>query len=926
MKLCCATLVLVFVVLQTTDANVASVQRSTAITSWLGAGIRQSALKSWVDSAIPIYQQGETEHSINARLLKPWKPDDDILKVRWNQVQSGADSDAMNIFENNMNKAAEPKRGSAKAFNQSDFTASPEYSEQYETDSELSDMKEQTDSKGRKVQETSGNLRTQRRNNQIKKLHNPFPIRRNASHRSKSKPHHQTVQTKSNQILTKKLYPNVSCGSSSHITASSGLLEMWESNQLALAEANSTIVQLNKELKDCKLELKTVQRQYKMQAVRLDKAIGQEADMPQIIDRLNSEVRTLQLRLREKTLQSSADQRKISELLHRVYLLEKSTCDDKQNQSFDNGSLQSRKKSNKSENATSELDEEKKKNSKLKHEIYVLTKNFKQQINSTNEKLRCLREKYQILEKSLQEKSLQLQEKSKLLELQNVYSQRIPKHIVLSHLQSSSTQAPPPPAAVNDVDKQYNRDNNNLSNDFFKDLQNKLSTSSKHSFNTTATTNTTDNPVSSKSFLPKINSKSICSHDDGDDSHGDNDDVINDKSLIKVVNSHDSGKLLSKSKSISSQSNSHDDEHGNKKSEKFENSKKINRVSSTSSSKDEKILDDNKENSCGESVLKNAINGDHVQLNKENKPLNRIEIKQPNQEQSLPAAVHEYTSLMTNQNDTPILQTCKSFHEDEIFKPIPVNLKSEKYEFSENDYNLKTKKDKSGIQEVDKTVGMKQNTKMKENSTKKNVDINHNCDGDDDNGETQQKLRLLQTLQQVEKEEKTKQNQKLNLFSTSPQQVVSNEKDDLIKNTFGKAREQELWNDLFGPKKHSDGADVEWMVNSSSKTNSNPPMNNLNKLNSFNTNTNINNDKQTMNDSNLNNNKHTRSFTVKKPSWLTPSNKRSNESNEIKKPNSFTFIQSKSSNNSNNNNQKLNLSKTPVSQINDDSDLEELHI
>nr|CAH8859801.1 unnamed protein product [Trichobilharzia regenti] len=804
-------------------------------------------------------------------------------------------------------------------------------------------MQERNDSEDRKLPDGNGNLRTQRRNKQIKKLHNPFPIRRNASHRSKSKQHHQTVQTKSNQILTKKVYPNVSC-SSSHITASSGLLEMWESNQLALAEANSTIVQLNKELKECKLELKTVQRQYKMQAVRLDKAIGQEADMPQIIDRLNSEVRTLQLRLREKTLQSSADQRKISELLHRVYLLEKSsTCDDKQNQSLDNGSLQSRKKLNKSENTTSELDEEKKKNTKLKHEIHVLTKNFKQQINSTNEKLRCLREKYQILEKSLQEKSLQLQEKSKLLELQNVYSQRIPKHIVLSHLQSSSRQAPsqpPPPAPLLStmstssttattttclttfVDDAY--DLNDVDQHKAKDLQNKLSTSSKYSYTTTTTT--TDNPASSStSFLPKINSKSIFSQDDGDDNHEDNDDIINDNSLIKVT-SHDSAKhttqsskqdisnMLSKLKSISSLSKSSQDEHGNKQFDKFENSKKINRVSASSPLNDEKILDDNKENSCGDSVLKNAINGDHVQFNKESKPLNIIGIKQPNQEQSL-LAVHEYTSLITNQNDTPILQTCKSFHEDEIFKPIPVNLKSEKYEFSEYDY-LKTK------QAGDKTM-----MGMKENSTKEN-DINHDCDGDDENDddeETQQKLRLLQTLQQVDKEEKTKQNQKLNLFSTSPQQMVSNEKEDLIKNTFGKAREQELWNDLFGPKKHSNGVDVEWMVNSSSKTNNNPPMNNLNKLNSFNTNTNLNNDKQTVNDSNLNNHKHTKSFTVKKPSWLTPSNKRVNESSEIKKPNSFTFIQSKS-NSSNNHNQKLNSSKTPISQINDDSDLEELHI
>ncbi|RTG80477.1 uncharacterized protein DC041_0000986, partial [Schistosoma bovis] len=113
---------------------------------------------------------------------------------------------------------------------------------------------------------------------------------------------------------------------------SSSVLDRWESNQFALADANSLIIQLNKELKDCKLELKTLQRQYKMQAVRLDKAIGQEADMPQIVDRLNSEIRTLQVRLREKTLQSCIDQRKIHELQQRIYVLEK-TIDEKHNQS-----------------------------------------------------------------------------------------------------------------------------------------------------------------------------------------------------------------------------------------------------------------------------------------------------------------------------------------------------------------------------------------------------------------------------------------------------------------------------------------------------------------------------------------------------------------------------------------------------------------
>ncbi|VDP54491.1 unnamed protein product [Schistosoma curassoni] len=197
---------------------------------------------------------------------------------------------------------------------------------------------------------------------------------------------------------------------------SSSVLDRWESNQFALADANSLIIQLNKELKDCKLELKTLQRQYKMQAVRLDKAIGQEADMPQIVDRLNSEIRTLQVRLREKTLQSCIDQRKIHELQQRIYVLEK-TIDEKHNQSqyTDEGSSQ------------------------LKHQLDVLTKNHKQQINMNNEKLRNLQQEYQHLKDKLHERTQQLQEKTKLLELQNVYSHRIPKNLISSHLSSLSS-------------------------------------------------------------------------------------------------------------------------------------------------------------------------------------------------------------------------------------------------------------------------------------------------------------------------------------------------------------------------------------------------------------------------------------------------------------------------------------------------------
>lgn len=86
--------------------------------------------------------------------------------------------------------------------------------------------------------------------------------------------------------------------------------------------------------------------------------------MPQIVDRLNSEIRTLQVRLREKTLQSCIDQRKIHELQQRIYVLEK-TIDEKHNQSqyTDEGSSVSHKRNNKTYDISIELQEEKKKNS-----------------------------------------------------------------------------------------------------------------------------------------------------------------------------------------------------------------------------------------------------------------------------------------------------------------------------------------------------------------------------------------------------------------------------------------------------------------------------------------------------------------------------------------------------------------------------------
>ncbi|XP_018644006.1 Protein C6orf152, putative [Schistosoma mansoni] len=306
-----------------------------------------------------------------------------------------------------------------------------------------------------------------------------FTALKNISYKSKLSQHNPTIKPSS-----QSRFDHVSSTSSSkkpniNNKLSSGFLERWESNQLALADANSLIAQLNKELKDCKLELKTLQRQYKMQAVRLDKAIGQEADMPQIVDRLNSEIRTLQIRLRDKTLQSSADQRKISELQQRIYLLEK-TFDEKNNQSqyTDEGSVISHKRNNKTHDISIELQEEKKKNSQLKHQLDLLTKSHKQQINMNNEKLRSLQQEYQHLKSKLYEKTQQLQEKTKLLELQNVYSHRIPrKNIILGHLPTLSSTC-----STNDIDNYINDNKEAIqkSNSQLMD-QNKCNSGDKHS-------------------------------------------------------------------------------------------------------------------------------------------------------------------------------------------------------------------------------------------------------------------------------------------------------------------------------------------------------------------------------------------------------------------------------------------------------------
>ncbi|KER22250.1 hypothetical protein T265_14902, partial [Opisthorchis viverrini] len=199
----------------------------------------------------------------------------------------------------------------------------------------------------------------------------------------------------------------------------------WENLQLQLAEAHSQNVLLQRQLQECRVELKTVQRQNKLQAARLNKAIGQEADMPRILDHMTADIRSLQARLREKTNQCYAAQQKISELQRRNAVLQKE-CDEKQNLLLPDGSVV-KKQVGRMDEILGELDREKKKVAALQHQLEVANRSQKHQANIANNRIRQLRKNCHELESQLADLTQRLQEKIKLLELHNIYSQRLPR-------------------------------------------------------------------------------------------------------------------------------------------------------------------------------------------------------------------------------------------------------------------------------------------------------------------------------------------------------------------------------------------------------------------------------------------------------------------------------------------------------------------
>ncbi|VDD79846.1 unnamed protein product [Mesocestoides corti] len=185
-------------------------------------------------------------------------------------------------------------------------------------------------------------------------------------------------------------------------------LEAWEISQNLIAQLRSENDQLKRELKNCRVELKTVERQCKVQSARLTKVVGREADMPGVIDRLTAEVRSLQIQLRRKHEQAETAEKKASEMEHRLLPL---------------------------------LD-------RREHKTTGSSVSGDQQMSgAASDEAGKHTQALESLQAILEEERQSHREKTKLLELQNIYSQRLPK----SALTHSSV---PPTEGINS----YNSD------------------------------------------------------------------------------------------------------------------------------------------------------------------------------------------------------------------------------------------------------------------------------------------------------------------------------------------------------------------------------------------------------------------------------------------------------------------------------------
>ncbi|KAL5971830.1 Mucolipin-3, partial [Taenia solium] len=210
-------------------------------------------------------------------------------------------------------------------------------------------------------------------------------------------------------------------------------LEAWQASQNLIASLRSENYLLQSQLKDCRVELRTVQRQCKVQSARLTKAVGREAEMPALVDRLNAEVRAMQIQLRRKQEAVDVAERRALEAEARLLpLLEKRDHKSATISSAAPGNEQEeiKKRTQTVDALQTTLEEERRKVRDLQRKMELVDRNHKTEQATANEQIRKMRKFISDLQAQLNIVNRNLQEKTKLLELQNIYSQRLPKSVV----------------------------------------------------------------------------------------------------------------------------------------------------------------------------------------------------------------------------------------------------------------------------------------------------------------------------------------------------------------------------------------------------------------------------------------------------------------------------------------------------------------
>ncbi|KAM7540453.1 hypothetical protein Aperf_G00000046206 [Anoplocephala perfoliata] len=245
----------------------------------------------------------------------------------------------------------------------------------------------------------------------------------------------RTALVRNGQRQTRRHYGGIQSPSSD-----AGLREAWQASQNVIASLRNENHLLQCQLKNCQEELKTVQRQCKVQNARLTKAIGRESDTPTTIDRLNAEVRALQIHLRrQREATKSAEKRAIVAEARLAEKREYKTTNPQGPNAISTTDADAsarneiRKRAIAAEAPKAEVEEEKQKIKELLRKVEMMEWNHRAEQNSAIDQIRKLRKFCNDLQAQLETTTRSLQEKTKLLELQNIYSQRLPKSVILQN-------------------------------------------------------------------------------------------------------------------------------------------------------------------------------------------------------------------------------------------------------------------------------------------------------------------------------------------------------------------------------------------------------------------------------------------------------------------------------------------------------------